>query len=176
MPPFSRDAQEDPMRPPGVEHGPSLGTEAIELLAARVAELLAGHLTIQTSQSPAPASGPTRLLSAAEVSEWWGVGRGWVYQHADELGAIRLGDGERPRLRFDAGQVAQCLDRPPANGPQSMPEPATRVRRSPRIRGDAHPLAFRTDPELSSVPHKTRWPGGAPTPPAAAPKNKASAR
>jgi hypothetical protein len=28
------------------------------------------------------------------------VTREWVYQHADELGAVRLGGGRRPRLRF----------------------------------------------------------------------------
>jgi hypothetical protein len=142
-----------------------LDADAIEVLAARIAELLAARLAPQRQTAP---QGVERLLSAAEVSEWWGVRRGWVYQHAAELGALRIGDGERPRLRFDAEQVARCLDRAPATPPDTPPVPGRRVRRSPRIRGDSPPLAFRTDPELSSLKANRRWPGGARTPPAAA--------
>ena len=47
------------------------------------------------------------LLTAAEVAAAFNVTRGWVYAHADELGAIRLGDGPRPRLRFDPAVVTQ---------------------------------------------------------------------
>jgi hypothetical protein len=49
------------------------------------------------------------LLTASEVAVAFNVARGWVYAHADELGAIRLGDGPRPRLRFDPAVVAQRL-------------------------------------------------------------------
>jgi hypothetical protein len=49
------------------------------------------------------------LLTAAEVAVAFHVTRGWVYAHADELGAIRLGEGPRPRLRFDPAVVAQRL-------------------------------------------------------------------
>ena len=37
------------------------------------------------------------------------VDRSWVYAHANELGVIRLGNGPRPRLRFDSAVVARCL-------------------------------------------------------------------
>jgi hypothetical protein len=47
---------------------------------------------------PAPSAGS--WLNAAEVAELLRVTREWVYQHADELGAVRLGGGRRPRLRF----------------------------------------------------------------------------
>ena len=50
-----------------------------------------------------------RLLTANEVAVAFNVARGWVYAHADELGAIRLGDGPRPRLRFDPAIVTQQL-------------------------------------------------------------------
>ncbi len=50
-----------------------------------------------------------RLLTARDVAATYNVARGWVYAHADELGAIRLGDGPRPRLRFDAAVVTQRL-------------------------------------------------------------------
>lgn len=49
------------------------------------------------------------LLTAAEVAVAFHVTRGWVYAHADELGAIRLGHGPRPRLRFDPAVVTQRL-------------------------------------------------------------------
>jgi hypothetical protein len=41
------------------------------------------------------------LTNARRVADELGVDRSWVYAHADELGAIRLGDGPKPRLRFD---------------------------------------------------------------------------
>lgn len=149
-----------------------LDAAAIETLAARVAELLANRLP---PQQPPP-SPPGRLLSAAEVSTWWGVSRGWVYQHATALGAMRIGQGERPRLRFDPDRVAEHLNRPPTNPPPAAPQPRRRVRRSPRIRGDSRRLAFRADPELSSPSVNRRGPGDAPTSPAAAPKTTASTR
>ena len=49
------------------------------------------------------------LLTATEVALAFNVTRGWVYAHADELGAIRLGDGPRPRLRFDPAIVTGRL-------------------------------------------------------------------
>lgn len=77
-----------------------LDSESIEALAARLAELLA-------PKEEAPSR--RRLISAEEVSEWWGVSRRWVYDHASELGAHRLGAGRRPRLRFDPDEVAERL-------------------------------------------------------------------
>ncbi len=66
-----------------------------DAIAERVAELLSTHETPVTHQ----------LVSAAEVARELNVGRQWVYEHADELGAHRLGDGPRGRLRFDLETV-----------------------------------------------------------------------
>jgi hypothetical protein len=65
-----------------------------DAIAERVAELLSGDA-------------PTKphLASAAEVARELGVGRQWVYEHAEQLGAHRLGDGPRARLRFDLETV-----------------------------------------------------------------------
>jgi integrase len=49
------------------------------------------------------------LVDAADVARRLGVRESWVYAHADELGAIRLGDGEKARLRFDLERVAQAI-------------------------------------------------------------------
>lgn len=72
-----------------------------ELVAVRVADLLA------VPQEPV-ARGPA-LVSAADVARRFGVTAEWVRDHADELGAVRLGDGPRPRLRFDLERVAGAL-------------------------------------------------------------------
>ncbi len=86
-----------------------LHPDTVERLAARTAVLVTerlGHSQPAEQQRPG-------MLTAAEVSEWWGLHRGWVYQHAQELGAIPIGTGQRPRLRFDPEQVARRLARPP---------------------------------------------------------------
>lgn len=96
-----------------------LDLESIEALAQRLAELLA----------PREAAAAGRLITAEEVAHRWGVGRRWVYDHADELGAHRLGAGPRPRLRFDPDEVAERLgDLAEAGGADA--------RRSEAMRGD----------------------------------------
>ena len=50
---------------------------------------------------------PDVLLSAAQVATRLGVERSWVYDHAAELGVVRIGDGPRPRLRFDPEAIAE---------------------------------------------------------------------
>ena len=77
-----------------------LAPESVEAIARRLAELL---------HEPTATQAPHRLVSAAEVAETWGVDRSWVYTHAEQLGARRLGAGERPRLRFDPEEVAERI-------------------------------------------------------------------
>jgi hypothetical protein len=48
-----------------------------------------------------------RLLTADELAIVLGVDRGYVYEHAVELGAWRLGSGPRARLRFDLEEVCR---------------------------------------------------------------------
>jgi hypothetical protein len=72
-----------------------LDPSSIEAIAQRVVELLGEDLS---------------LLDAAAVARRLNRSRGWVYEHAVELGAIRLGDGERPRLGFEPAKVAAHLD------------------------------------------------------------------
>lgn len=84
-----------------------LAPESIEALASRIAELVGG-----SPQEAAPAVPAKKMISAAEVSELWGVSRRWVYNHAEALGARRLGSGPRPRLRFDPEELTQRLGSP----------------------------------------------------------------
>ena len=82
-----------------------LASESIEALVGRLAELLG----VEERAEP---EAPRKMISAAEVSARWGVARRWVYNHAAELGACRLGCGSRPRLRFDPVEVAERLGAP----------------------------------------------------------------
>lgn len=54
-------------------------------------------------------SQPPRLATAAELATQLGVSRAYVYEHAERLGAIRLGRGPRARLRFDPIDVMSQL-------------------------------------------------------------------
>jgi hypothetical protein len=67
--------------------------------------------------TPAPSPADTRsslqfsaLLTVDQVAERLAVSPDWVYRHADDLGAIKLGGGLKPRIRFDALGVAAYVD------------------------------------------------------------------
>src|SRR3954469_678400 len=75
-----------------------LDQPTIEAIARRVAELAGAYQDVGAG-----------LLTAREVAARFGVSRAWVYEHAEQLGAIRLGTGKRARLRFDARVVREQL-------------------------------------------------------------------
>jgi hypothetical protein len=88
-----------------------LHPDDVEAIARRVAELL------RADAVPAAA----RLVDAATLAAMLGVERDWVYAHARELQAVRLG-GKRGRLRFDVSIVFRALDteRPPRSRRRSV--------------------------------------------------------
>jgi len=47
----------------------------------------------------------SRLVSAGELAELLGRSREWVYDHAEDLGGRRIGEGDRPRLWFDVDRA-----------------------------------------------------------------------
>jgi hypothetical protein len=71
--------------------------DEVEALAEHLAELVA---------SARPSGG---LVDARDLAEELGVARDWVYANADRLGGVRLGNGPRARLRFDAQRVREAL-------------------------------------------------------------------
>jgi hypothetical protein len=93
-----------------------LAPESIEALAARLAELL------KTGPEPPPETDEGGMISAARVAELWEVQRRWVYEHRDDLGAVELGKGPRPRLRFDPEVVAERLGAPRAGRRHERPD------------------------------------------------------
>ena len=115
-----------PARPPAPAfggHSPSgirLDPESVEEVARRVVELLRDG------------DEPGGLIDAAEVARRRGCSIDWVYRHADELGVVRQGGGERPRLRFDP--VVACSagrrslgEESPANGEDRPGRPRARA-------------------------------------------------
>lgn len=76
----------------------TLDREDIEAIAARVASLVIAEIR--------PGSG--RYVDATALAKHLGVDRDWVYAHASELGALRLG-GTHGRLRFDLDQALAAL-------------------------------------------------------------------
>ena len=63
------------------------------------------------------------LVDAAELARRLGIERSWVYAHAIELGAVKLGSGAKPRLRFDPQIAGRVLRRV---GESSAADPPTR--------------------------------------------------
>ena len=104
----------------------TLDNDDIEALATRVVEML---------RREHRALAATDLVDAATLARRLGVERDWVYAHARELGAVRLGDGPKARLRFDAAHARATLptvardDQPPPDQPRRRPR--GRPRRQP---------------------------------------------
>jgi hypothetical protein len=93
--------------------GPQIDADGLTLDAATV-EAIAERVAMRTvellrAQAPAPR---VRLIDATALASMLGCSRQWVYANAEKLGGERLGDGPRPRLRFDpetARKAGACL-------------------------------------------------------------------
>lgn len=86
-----------------------LDPQTVEVIARRVVELLEKRGLLGRE-----------LVDAAELARRFGIERSWVYSHAIELGAVKLGTGAKPRLRFDpeiAARVLRKVDGQPAADP-----------------------------------------------------------
>jgi len=117
-----------------------LTPDAIEQIAQRVAQLL--------RHDTAP-DAPTGLMDAGQLARQLGLTRAWVYQHAAELGAIRVGTGPRARLRFDPNTVTAVLNSQPRQPPSAGRTPS-----APRLRPSAIPNT--TVPLLPVRPRRVR--------------------
>jgi hypothetical protein len=108
--------------------------DPISALADQIADRVAIRLGPQLSRLAAPTDPAfaRELWSARRVAAHYGVSLSFVYQHADELGCVRLGGGSCARLRFDPVAVrarwAQIGGALPAERPQRR---RSRPRRPP---------------------------------------------
>ena len=123
-----------------------LSADAAGRLAVRPPTALAGRETQRTATE--------RLLTAREVADRFGVSAEWVRDHAADLGVIRLGDGPRPRLRFDAETVAAALTRRCESGRSDTPDlaAATGDRRPRRSEKSGNVLDILSVRELQPRP------------------------
>jgi hypothetical protein len=102
-------------------------------------------------------AGPTRtdlapnaegLWTTRQVAAHYGVTPSFVYQHADELGCIRLGGGTCPRLRFDPNVLRErwaTVGQPASAPTERRTRAASRRSRSRRER-NFELLEFDRDP------------------------------
>jgi hypothetical protein len=105
-------------------------------LDQRSAELLADLVAVRlTDRLASRFLGEQPLLDAAAVARRLSRSREWVYRHAAEMGAVRLGEGERPRLGFEPRKVAEYLDACKSSRRAPNPSNPVAVRRTRSTRG-----------------------------------------
>jgi hypothetical protein len=81
-----------------------------ERIAGRVAAILTGDRSLDATQN--------EWLTAGQLAARLGVTAQWVYDHQNELGAVKLGNGRKPRLRFPADTTPGT-----ERGPRRRPRP-----------------------------------------------------
>jgi hypothetical protein len=75
------------------------------------------------------------LLTVAETAEVLRVGRSWVYEHAAELGVVKLGTGQTAPLRIPRDGVQRIVGAPsPPRARRSVP--ARRAREAQSAQGE----------------------------------------
>lgn len=93
----------------------NLDPQTVEAISRRVVQLLRDR-----------DAGQAKLVDAAELARRLGVERSWVYTHAIELGVIKLGEGARPRLRFDPRVANERIRKAALGQDTEKPPPADR--------------------------------------------------
>lgn len=131
---------------------------------AALAEAVAGRVADLLRQTPADPRVPA-LVDAATVARALGVTRETIYANAVRLGARRLGDGPRARLRFDLAEAVEAwTSRQPSERSESTPdaarEPKQRRRRASRSGNGLDSVPIR---ELQPRPIHRSGPGTAAT-------------
>jgi hypothetical protein len=120
----------------------------VEQVAGRVAQLLRR----QQQQEQSHASEPAGMLTVSELAQHLHLNRAWVYEHADELGAIRVGNGPKARIRFDLHTAKGALQQHHVG---REPEPAGARPHKPRRRPQTD-LYSPDAPLLESRPRQIR--------------------
>ncbi len=106
------------------DQDPSSGD--VRAIAEAVADVLAERGLVVY----AGPSGSARVLNAREVSKLLGRSAPWVYAHATELGAIRMGSGPKARIGFDLASIEQWKRDNQIRPPQPRKPPRRRPGRN----------------------------------------------
>ena len=143
---------------------------------ATLADLVAERVLTGLAEGRRPDE-EERLLTAAEVGRRFGVSPEWVRENAGRLGALRLGDGPRPRLRFDPERVAEELSARPVRGRSDAPDrPPERVSRRTRSRRAGKRTGLLPVFEVNSPPNPDKTAGRRWNAPGPATRDEASPR
>jgi predicted DNA-binding transcriptional regulator AlpA len=112
------------------EDGASLDLtpEAMQRLLEGVRRVVREEVARLAESSPR-APRESQLIDAARVAQMLGVDRAFVYEHAVELGAVPLGKGRKPRLRFKLAAVEAYIASCSAASEPVALEPRRRRRR-----------------------------------------------
>jgi hypothetical protein len=115
--------------PPSAAAPGQYDDDALDRLADLLVDRLAARLGGLMPERVEP------LVDAGEIARLFGRTRSWVYEHAGELGAVRLGSGPRPRLGFSPARGGATCGGARAPTPVTMPQLA-QPRRARRRRAD----------------------------------------
>ena len=109
----------------------------VDAIATRMLELLDARREL-------PAGSRSRLVTAAELAAVLGVSRSTVYEQRVKLGARHVGDGPRPRLRFDVDQALAAWTACQSGEESQAPDPPATTGRTrhqrPTATGSHAPL------------------------------------
>jgi predicted DNA-binding transcriptional regulator AlpA len=98
--------------------------DQVQAIAEAVADVLAERgLVVYAGPSSS-----ARVLKVAEVARLLGRSSAWVYEHAAELGVIRMGTGPKARIGFDLATI----ERWKRDHQLAQPETRQPTRRRPR--------------------------------------------
>ena len=109
------------MSAPAITLAVELTGDQLDALAELVAEKLRA--------TPAP---ERRLVDAQTVAAALGISRDTVYEHAAELGGVKVGDGSRPRWRFDLDRALSTW-RTPSEPARATPRRRRRTTSAPNL-------------------------------------------
>jgi len=103
-----------------------LDSTLIDELADRLSDVIVERVVeaIRAERIIPQAYTATAWIDAQEVAQRLRMSREWVYEHAEELGASRIGSGPRPRLRFPPQLLDSQTGRQPS--PEAASQPAKR--------------------------------------------------
>jgi hypothetical protein len=104
----------------------------------------------QQNQQHAETREPVGMVTVAEFAAYYKLNPAWVYEHAGELGATRIGGGPKARIRIDFQTAKAALAQHQAN---RTPPPADATPRRPRQR-PATDLYSPEAPPLESRPRR----------------------
>jgi len=123
--------------------GIKLDAETVEKIARRVVALLERQ-GLRNRE----------LIDATELASRFAIERSWVYTHAIELGAVKLGNGAKPRLRFDpeiAARVLRKVGEVPAADPPARSGKRAGPPRGSKGRGELLPIHRRGEKDSPSA-------------------------